>query len=111
MGPHKNGTWTLAEKTYWTAQKWHMSDYYKDMGLNKNGLWVFAEKTYGTTQKWHLSACEKGIWDYTKLAHECSWKKHMGLHEIDTWTIAFYYSQEILETMSNILPCKFFASQ
>jgi hypothetical protein len=31
---------------------------------------MLVEKAYGTPQNWHMNACEKGIWDYTKLAHE-----------------------------------------
>jgi hypothetical protein len=127
MGLHKNGTWMLVKKAYGTTQKWHMNacekhiwDYTKmahecllkrHMGLHKNGTWMLVEKAYGTTQKWHVNACWKGIWDYTKMAHECLLKRHMGLHKIGTWTIAFYYSQEILETMSSILPWEFSASQ
>jgi hypothetical protein len=34
-----------------------------------------------------MKACEKGIWDYTKLAHECLWKTHMGLHKYGTWVL------------------------
>jgi len=97
----------------------------RHMGLHKSNTWGLVKKTYGTTQKWHLNACEKGIWDHTKVAHECLWethmdytkmahecllKKHMGLHKIGTWTIVFYYSEEILETMSSILPWEFSAS-
>jgi hypothetical protein len=101
MGPHKNGAWALAKKTYWTTKKWHMTACKKDiwdytnitheglwkihMGLHKNGTWALVKKAYGTTQNWHMNACEKHICDYTNMAHECLWKMHMGLHKISTW--------------------------
>jgi len=54
------------------------------MGLHKYNTWGLVKKTYGTTQNWHMNACEKDIWDYKKLAHECLWKTHMGLHKYGT---------------------------
>ncbi len=59
----------------------------RHMGLHKIGTWMLVKKTYETTQNWHINACEKDIWDYTKLAHECLWKTHMGLHKYGTWML------------------------
>jgi len=34
-----------------------------------------------------MKACEKDMWDYTKMALEHLWKRHMKLHKYGTWVL------------------------